>query len=110
MHYGISGDLLENFNDLIELRNEIIRPARAPTGTPDNWPAYPARVKKLGVLESTGAADHGYVLLSQIASHRLFEWAVRVVRSLYKAVLQSDPQRTSFFAPYLSSFDPPWFQ
>lgn len=107
--YGIAGELLENFNDLIELRNEVVHPAHAPTGTPDNWPGYLTRVKKLGVLESTGAADHDYVLLGQIASHRLFAWAVQIVRSLYEVVIASDSQRTPLFAPYLTSFDPPWF-
>jgi hypothetical protein len=108
--YKISGELLENFKDLIELRNEVLHPAHVPTGTPDNWPAYLARIKKLGVLESTGAPDHDYVLLSQIASHRLFEWAVQVTRGLYQVVIENDPQRRALFLPYLSSFDPPWFQ
>jgi hypothetical protein len=108
--YGIAGDLLDNFNDLIEVRNEVVHPSHAPTGTPDNWPVYLARLKKLGVLESTGAADHDYLLLGQIASHRLFVWAVQVVRSLYEAVIRSDPQRAPQFEPYLTSFDPPWFQ
>jgi hypothetical protein len=108
--YGIAGDLLDNFNDLIELRNEVVHPAHAPTGTPDNWPAYLGRLKGLGVLETTGAADHDYALLSQIASHRLFEWAVQVVQSLYETVIRSDPQRALHFSPYLTSFDPPWFQ
>jgi hypothetical protein len=108
--YGISGDLLDNFNDLIEVRNEVVHPSHAPTGTSDNWPAYLARLKKLGVLESTGAPDHDYLLLSQIASHRLFEWAVGVVRELYQVVIRSDLGRAAFFEPNLSSFASPWFQ
>lgn len=108
--YKISGELRANFRDLLEVRNEIIHPAHAPTGTPDNWPAYLTRIKKLGLLESTGIPTHDHVLLSQIASHRLFVWAVQVVRSLSTAVIQSDPLRASGFAPYLGIFDPPWFQ
>lgn len=106
--YGISGELLEDFKDLVELRNEIIHPAHAATGTTDNWPLYLARVKAKGILESTGE-EHDFVLLSQIASHRLFVWAVGIVRLLYEKVIISDPERMPLFAGYLASFDPPWF-
>jgi hypothetical protein len=105
--YRISGDLLENFNDLIEFRNEIVHPAHATRGTPDNWPSYLGRIKKLGLLETARSPTNDDVLLSQMASHRLFEWAVLVVRSLYVAVIKSDPQRADFFLRYLTRFDPP---
>ncbi len=109
LKYNITGSLLVDLNDLIELRNEVIHPANAPTGTADNWPKYLARVKDLGLLNSTGQTDSDYVLLAQIASHRLFKWAIDVVRSLYLAVIESDPLRAPLFRPYLTSFDPPWF-
>ena len=107
--YGITGDLLEDFRDLIELRNEIVHPAHATTGTKDNWPDYLIRIKGLGVLESTGE-DHDFVLLTQIASHRLFSWAVQVDRALYEKVIFSHPDRAPLIGGYLRSFDPPWFQ
>jgi hypothetical protein len=110
--YGIADDLRENFEDLIELRNEIIHSSHATTGTPDNWPPYLQRIKTLGLLESTGE-EHDYVLLTQIASHRLFAWAVQIVRALYERVIDqvhtTDPSRVYFVAGHLTSFDPPWF-
>ena len=107
--YGIDGELLENFRDLIEIRNEIIHPAHAATGRSDNWPAYLDRIKSLGVLESTGE-KHDFVLLSQIASHRLFAWAAQIVSKLYEKVILSDVTRAPLFVGFLSSFEPPRFQ
>ena len=108
--YGIVGDLLNDLNDLIELRNEIIHPAHATCGAKDNWPPYLARVKKKGLLNSTGDPEADYSMLSQIASHKLFAWSVGVIKQLYTVVIESDPDRASMFRPFLSSFDPIWFE
>jgi len=107
--YGISGQLLEDLNDLIELRNEIIHPAHVPTGTPDNWPVYLTRVKTLGLLKTTGGSAD-YALLEQIASHRLFEWGIGVVQSLYRSVIMSDPRRAPMFIGFYDTFDSIWFK
>lgn len=108
--YGIIGDLLDDLNDLIELRNEIVHPAHATCGAKDNWPPYLARVKKKGLLNSTGDPQADYSMLSQIASHKLFAWSVGVIKQLYTVVIESDPGRAPTFRPFLSSFDPIWFE
>jgi hypothetical protein len=107
--YEIAGSLLERYTDLIELRNEVIHPAHAPTGNADNWPDYLRRVKEAGLLNTTGDPRGDYILLSQLASHRLFTWAVAVTRELYEKVIESDPARATQFRRFLSSFEPPWF-
>jgi hypothetical protein len=96
--YAITGDLLDDLNDLIELRNEIIHPARATCGASDNWPPYLSSVKAKGLLTSTGNPKADYSMLAQMASHRLF---IRVI--------ESDRDRAHMFRPFLQSFDPPWF-
>jgi hypothetical protein len=108
--YRVSGQLLDDFNDLIELRNEIIHPAHVPTGTPDNWPAYLGRVKDLGLLNTTGTPGGDYALFDQLASHRLFEWAIGVVRSLYGAVIMSDASRAPMFIGFYKTFESDWFK
>jgi hypothetical protein len=44
--YGVSGGLLEELRDLIEIRNEIMHPVPLPVGTAANSPDYLRRVKK----------------------------------------------------------------
>jgi hypothetical protein len=108
--YKISGQLLEDLNDLIELRNEIIHPAHVPTGTADNWPDYLRRVKNLGLLNTSEHSVGDYPLLGQMASHRLFELSLAVVRSLYEAVIMSDGRRTPSFLGFLETFESEWFK
>jgi hypothetical protein len=107
--YGIVGDLHDDLNDLIELRNEIVHPAHATCGAKDNCPPYLSSVKKKGLLNSTGDPQTDYTMLGQIASHRLFKWSVGITQRLYKIVIESDPDRAPLFRPFLSSFDPSWF-
>jgi hypothetical protein len=108
--YRISGELLDDLKDLIELRNEIIHPAHAVCGAADNWPSYLSSVKQRGILNSTGDPSADYSMLGQMASHRLFHWAVGVTRRLYGHVIESDPARAVSVRPFLKSFDPPWFE
>lgn len=103
--YAVPGDLLEDLRDLIELRNEIIHPSPLPTGTRDNWPDYLRRVKDKGLLTTSGGSAADYLLLDQIASYRLFSWAVQVTRKLYSAVVNSDPMKAHHFHRYLTNFD-----
>jgi hypothetical protein len=99
--YGLSGRLLEDLRDLIEIRNEIIHPIPLPAGTPDNWPDYLRHIKQKGLLSSTGDPNADYIMLAQIASHRLFEWAVGVTRVLYGAIVNSNPTKSHIFQNFL---------
>lgn len=101
--YGVSGGLLEELRDLIEIRNEIIHPVPLPTGTPDNWPDYLRRVKEKGRLCTTGDPEVDYIFLAQLASHRLFSWAVEVTKGLYTAVVYSNPAKAQMFQPILDN-------
>ncbi|MBI1983485.1 MAG: hypothetical protein HYS61_04735 [Acidobacteria bacterium] len=82
--------LLQEFDDLIELRNEMIHPVPLPVGTPDGFPDYLRHLKEGGLMESTGRADADYRFLAQLASHRLFTWACRVTKDLFGSVASSD--------------------
>jgi hypothetical protein len=106
MRYRVSGDLLKDLRDLMEIRNEILHPVPLPTGTPDNWPDYLRRVKQKGLLASSGASNCDYAMLRQIASHRLFAWAVDATRSLYRAIVYSNPAKVQMFQDFLDrNFD-----
>ena len=85
----------------MEIRNEIIHPVPLPTGTPDNWPDYLRRVKSKGLLSTTGKPNSDYVMLGQIASHKLFMWAIDVTEGLYKAIIESNPAKVELFRPFL---------
>jgi hypothetical protein len=104
--YRVSGDLLEDLRDLMEIRNEILHPVPLPTGTPDNWPDYLRRVKQKGLLTTSGSPNCDYVMLGQIASHKLFAWAVEVTKRLYRAIVYSNPAKVQMFQDYLDhNFD-----
>jgi hypothetical protein len=103
--YNVSGSLLEDLQDLVEIRNEILHPVPLPTGTPDNWPNYLRRVKLKGLLSSTGVPNADYIMLSQIASHRLFVWAAKVTKGLYAAIINSNPLKAPAFQLFLDNFD-----
>lgn len=99
--YNVSGKLLEDLRDLVELRNEILHPVPLPTGTPDNWPDYLRRVKWKGLLSSTGDPNADFIMFGQIASHRLFAWAVDVTKCLYAAIINSNSEKIQAFQPFL---------
>jgi len=102
--YSVSGALLQDLRDLVEIRNEIIHPVPLPPGAPDNWPHYLRRVKEKGLLTTTGDSNADYVLLGQIASHRLFTWAAEVTKGLYAAVIKSNDANAEAFLPFLENF------
>jgi len=91
--YHVQGNLLDEANDLIEVRNEMIHPVPLPTGTADNWPRYLRRVKDLGLAQSTGQATD-YIFSDQLASHRLFAWSCRVTRDLFQHVASSNREKS----------------
>ena len=102
LRYGVSGVLLRDLEDLVEIRNEIIHPMPLPSGTSDDWPDYLRRVKEKGLLTTTGNPDSDYYMLAQVASHNLFAWAVEVTKALYEAVVYSNPEKISLFRPFLN--------
>jgi hypothetical protein len=99
--YRVSGELLDDLRDLVEIRNEILHPVPLPTGTPDNWPDYLRRVKQKGLLTTSGSPNCDYVMLGQIASHKLFAWAVDVTKHLYRAIVYSNPAKVRMFQAFL---------
>jgi hypothetical protein len=99
--YGATSDLLTDLGDLVEIRNEIIHPVPLPAGTPDNWPHYLRRVKQKGLLTTTGNPDADYIMMGQIASHRLFKWAIEVTKQVYAVIVYSNPSKAPMFVPIL---------
>jgi hypothetical protein len=101
--YGLKGELLDALKDLSELRHELIHPAHTATGTPDSWPDYLRHIKNMGVLNTTGNPKSDYIMLSQMASHRMFDWAVEVVGRIYEVILdQGSPgNRALWMLPYI---------
>jgi len=103
-NYGLSGDALQDLKDLVEIRNEIIHPVPLPTGTQDNWPTYLKRVKTKGILNSQSNPEFDYSLLGQIASHKLYVWAVDVTEVLYSRIVESDATKAPMFRLVLREF------
>jgi hypothetical protein len=85
--YGLSDPLRSDLRDLVELRNEIIHPAHTATGTKDNWPDEIRHIKNRRLLQSTGTDDGDYIMLSQLKSLRLLEWAVVTVEQTKGIIL-----------------------
>lgn len=101
--YGVTGELLEQFSDLVEIRNEIIHPVPLPPGTSDNWPDYLRRVKQMGILSTTGDPNLDYMMFAQIASHKLFEWAIKTTMQAYKGIINSDSAKAPSFQHFSDS-------
>lgn len=102
--YGMSGDLLKDFECLCEIRNEIVHPVPLPTGTNDNWPEYIRRVKDKRVGIEHPEPDTHYTFFAQMASHDLFAWAVVITREAYKTVIHSYPGQGGLFQLFLTTF------
>ena len=97
--YGMSGELLKDFECLCEIRNEIVHPVPLPTGTKDGWPEYLRRVKdKLIAVEQPGG------LFAQLASHDLFTWALMVTQAAHKVVIYSFPHHGEMLQFFLTTF------
>jgi hypothetical protein len=102
--YGMSGELLEEFKCLCEVRNEIIHPVPLPTGTNDNWPDYLRRVKDKRVAVEHPEPGAHYTFFAQMASHDLFAWAIWVTRGAYETVIYSFPNNGGLFQFLLTTF------
>lgn len=103
--YKVDGELLKEAEDLIEVRNEIVHPIPVPAGTAGNCPAYLQHLKSRGLLESTGKQTADFGFFAQLASHRLFAWACRVTRDLFKEVAESDGNKAQWFAGHVENFN-----
>jgi hypothetical protein len=103
--YGMSGELLKDFECLCEVRNEIIHPVPLPTGTNDNWPEYLRRVKDKRVAVEHPEPGTHYTFFAQMASHDLFAWAVVVIRGAYEVVIRSYPGGGGILQLFLANFN-----
>ncbi len=86
-NYKLPKDLKEELRYLAEIRNEIIHPSHMPTGTDDNTPLYLNIVKEKGLLQSTGGSSD-YTWISQLQSHKLFQWAFEIIASTTDLLLK----------------------
>lgn len=102
--YGLSGEMLKEFECLCEIRNEIIHPVPLPPGTNDNWPEYLRRVKKKKVTIEHPEPNVHYTFFAQMASHDLFTWALFVTYHAYQAVIHSYPDRGGLLQLFLTNF------
>lgn len=102
--YGLSGELLKDFECLCEIRNEIVHPVPLPTGSNDNWPEYLRRVKDKRVAVEHPEPGTHYTFFAQMASHDLFAWAVCVTRAAYETVIYSLPDRGGPLQLFLTTF------
>ncbi len=102
--YGLSGELLKDFECLCEIRNEIVHPVPLPTGTHDNWPEYLRRVKDKKLLIEHSDPNTHFTFFGQLASQELFAWAVWVTHEAYKAVIRSVPDRGMLLQFFLTTF------
>lgn len=85
-NYDLSDSLKEDLMVFVELRNEIIHPSHKPTDTNNNTPSYLSSIRDKGLLQSTGEASD-YVWISQLQSHRLFEWSFGRIADTVKLLL-----------------------
>lgn len=104
MRYGLSGELLQDFECLCEIRNEIVHPVPLPPGTSDNWPEYLRRVKNKKITIEHPERNAHYTFFAQMASHDLFAWSVFVTYHAYEAVIHSFPDRGGLLQFFLTTF------
>jgi hypothetical protein len=102
--YGLSGEMLKDFECLCEIRNEIVHPVPLPPGTSDNWPEYLRRVKNKKVTIEHPEPNVHYTFFAQMASHDLFAWSVFVTYHAYEAVIHSFPDRGGLLQFFLTTF------
>ena len=102
--YGLSGELLTDFECLCEIRNEIVHPVPLPPGPSDNWPEYLRRVKNKKITIEHPEPNVHYTFFAQMASHDLFAWSVFVTHHAYEAVIHSFPDRGGLLQFFLTTF------
>lgn len=93
--YSAPDALVLAIADLVEVRHEIVHPATLPFAH-GKCPDYVNRLQELQLLDSR-KPQSGAEILKQLASHRLFEWAIEKCCELLYAVAHSDPDRAWMF-------------
>ena len=93
--FDLPDELSEDIAALVQIRNEVVHPATPGlmTGT---YPHYVKRFQELGLIDSH-TAESGAEVLSLIASHRLFEWAIKRCIELLHLIVASDPRESGYF-------------
>jgi len=92
--YPLPGELRQDVLALIEIRNQVIHPAHVPFGRPE-WPGSVQRLRDRKVLDGNTPQSGGDVLVL-LASHRLFEWAVRRCAEVVTIVAETDDRSMVF--------------
>jgi hypothetical protein len=85
-HYKPSDDLKQRLELLYEVRNELVHPAHRPGSEPHGTPAYLAKLRRDGLLQSTGS-DSDYVWIAQLQSHKLYKWAFDTIAETVDVLL-----------------------
>jgi hypothetical protein len=93
--YSLPDDLRDDMSALIEIRNQIVHPSPVPFGS-YYWPASLERLRSQGVLDGR-TPQSGADVLSILASHRLFEWAVEKCARTLDVISASDQDRAWMF-------------
>lgn len=77
-HYTVPDKLQQSLKTLLEIRHEIIHPAHRPGPEASGTPGYLVSFRETGLLQSTGEVTD-FAWISQLQSHRLFQWAFGVL-------------------------------
>ncbi len=104
-HYPIPEDLQRHLGLLLQVRHEILHPAHRPGGEADNTPGYLRPLRELKVLQSTGE-ETDYPWISQLKSHRLFEWSFETIRSTVDLLLREHHVEPSQARDLMASYSP----
>jgi hypothetical protein len=80
---------------LIEIRNQIVHPSPVPFGKL-GWPESLQRLRERKVLGGN-APQSGTDVLDLLASHRMFEWAIRRCAEALDVIAGSDADRSWMF-------------
>lgn len=102
--YNLPEDLKISLRYLSELGNEIIHPTHKPTGTKNNTPSYLKIIREKGLLQSTGGSSD-YIWISQLQSHKLFEWAFEQIASTVDLLLSQHEVRDYMANDISESYD-----
>ena len=103
-YIGVGSIAAQELSLLYEVRNEIIHPAHMPAGTSHNTPLNMLLLRERGLLQSSGKPDSDYTWLSQLQSHRLFQWSFVTVEQVAEAVLANHHSMQDFAALHLKCY------